>query len=90
MKQALDVDITLATSASANVKLKIGITGGGLANVLDRRLAQRSAAQVGVQNHASGVDYRAQRITQCLAELICDRPRETGERKLHRIFIQKA
>ena len=49
--------IPLATCAGRKIKLQIGVTAGGLADVLDRSVSQRSAAKIGVQDHAGGIDH---------------------------------
>ena len=52
LKQAIHMHIPLASSASLKVKLQIVITSSRLADVLDRRIPQRSAAKVGMQDYA--------------------------------------
>ena len=57
LKQAVHMHVPLAALAGAQVKLQIGITRGSFADVLDRRIAQRRAAKVGMQDHSGGVDH---------------------------------
>ena len=58
------MDVALATLAGFNVELEIGVTGCGFCNVLQRRAGKGSTPEIGVENHSSSIDDRAQRIGQ--------------------------
>ena len=42
-----------------------------------------------MQNHSGGVDNRAQRVTQGLAQLLLNRIRQAGEGKVERTVVQQ-
>lgn len=58
--QARQVRVARAALAALQVKLQVEIAGR-LGQGRDRGLAQRRAAEVGVQDHAGGVDHPPQR-----------------------------
>ena len=89
-KQTVDVDVALTTLAGCEIELQIGIAGSGLANVIQGVLRQRSASEIGVQDHAGGVDHRTQRVTQRLPQAPLDRIRQPGDRELHSLRVQPA
>jgi hypothetical protein len=58
------VSIALAALALVKVVLKIRIARSGFCHCGNRTRSQRGAREVGVQNHARGVDYAAQRWSE--------------------------
>src|SRR5260370_10076507 len=74
--------IAFPTLAVLDVELKAGITAGNLAHALQRSISQGRASQIGMQDDPRGIDDRAQRRLQALAQLALDRLRNS----LHRDF----
>ena len=79
LKQAFDVDIALAAGAGGEIEFEIAVGGGGLADVIDCGFAERSSAQVGVQDYSGGIDERAKGIFRTIDELLFDGIGQTGE-----------
>ena len=67
-EQALDVGIAAAALALFQVVFKVAVPGGYGGHMLRCLPAQGCAAQVGVQDHAGGVDDTAQRIIIAMPE----------------------
>src|SRR5579859_26345 len=74
--------IALAALAMFNIEFKVGVTRGDFSYSLQHGLAQRRAAQVGMQDDSGGINYRTQRRPQRLPQLSLYRLRNS----LHRHF----
>ena len=61
-KQATDMDVALAALAGGQIELQIRVALRDLGNMLQRRLRERRAPEVGMQDDARGVDDRTQRV----------------------------
>jgi hypothetical protein len=56
----LDVVLAVAAAAAVQVELEIGVAPGQLGHGIDGRLAERHPSEVGVNDHAGGIDDRLQ------------------------------
>jgi hypothetical protein len=77
------VHVALAAGAGLEVEFKVRVTLGDFANMVERVLRQRGAAEVGVQEDTSGIDHRAQRKRRGAAQLTFRCGGETGDSSVH-------
>src|ERR1700676_5273623 len=82
--------VPLATSADTEIKFEIAVTRSRLADVFTSGIAQRSTSEVGMQDHAGGIDYRPQRIAHGMAKLLFDRGRQARKRKLQSALVEQS
>jgi hypothetical protein len=85
-EQAVDMDVALPALAGGEVEFEISIGARRGAEVIERTRSQRRASEIGVQDHAGGVDERPQRVTQRLAELAFDCRGQAAEREIQRFL----
>ena len=78
-KQAINVDIALASLPGVEIELQIGICRGSLSHMLQRGSRQRGASQVGVKDDSGCIDDRTKRVTRRLPHLALDRSRNSGK-----------
>ena len=87
LEQAIHMDVALPALAGCEVEFEIGIGARRGADVIERTRSQRRASEIGVQDHAGGVDERPQRVTQRLAELAFDCCGQAAEREIQRFLV---
>jgi hypothetical protein len=66
------VHISAASQSGVKVKFEIAIIPRNLDHMTKGRFAQWSAAEIGVQNDAGGIDHRAKRVMPPQRELMGD------------------
>ena len=64
------MNVALAARAGLEIKFKIRKASGSFLNVAQRSLGQRSATEIRVQDHAGGIDDRAQRMAERLPKMV--------------------
>src|SRR5919109_40334 len=73
------MNVTLTAFPRSKIEFEVGIGTGGLEDMLERRQCEWRASQVGVQDHARGIDYRLQRIAEPFAKLTHDSFCDAGQ-----------
>ena len=84
------MDVALAAVSGLDIELEIRISGSGISNMLQCGGRERRASQVGVQDHAGGVDDRTQRVSQRLPNLALDCIRDSREGEVDSVGFQFA
>src|SRR5271157_103885 len=84
------MDVALPAFPGREIEFEIGIGAGRGSDAIERRGGQRRASEIGVQDHARGVDERQQRITERLAELSFDRRGQAAECEVERFLVELA
>ncbi len=79
LEQPVNVDVALPALAGRQIEFEIGIGARRGADVIERSGSQRRASQIGVQDHAGGVDHAAAANSSATGEVDA-RPLRTGRR----------
>jgi hypothetical protein len=88
VEQPVYVDIALAAFAGRDLELKIRISCGSRADVLDSGGRERGASQIGMEDYAGCVDHRPQRVPKRLAQLALHSTGQAGQGQRHSILIK--
>src|SRR5919108_5427924 len=73
------MNVTLTAFPRSKVEFEVGVRTGDLADMLERGQCEWRTSQVGVQDHARGIDYRLQGIAEPFAELTHDSFCDAGQ-----------
>ena len=89
LEEALDVVLALGAAAGAEVRLQVGEAAGDLGERLLRGVRERRAAEVGVEQHAGGVDRAAQAARGGAFEDLGGARRDGVRARVHRAFARQ-
>ena len=80
--------VALPAHAGGQIEFEIGIYIRRGANVIERSGSQRRSPQIGVQDHAGGVNHWQQGVAQRLAELTFHCRGQAAEREIQRFLVE--
>ena len=89
LEQTVRVDVALAAGSGSEIEFEIGVGSGNVANVVDGRSGQRSAAEIGVQDHAGGVDDGTKRVSESAAQFVVDGSGKSGESEVNLHLVDR-
>ena len=64
--------VTLATVSGLDIEFQVRISGSGVSNMLQRGGCEGRASEVGMKDHAGGIDDGTQRVSERLPNLSLD------------------
>jgi hypothetical protein len=82
-EKTVGVDVALAASSGREIEFEIGVGRCSVTNVIDGRSGQRSAAEIGVKDHAGGIDDWTERISESASEFVIDGSGKSGESEIN-------
>src|SRR5262249_34060646 len=80
------MDIPLAALTGLQIEFQVRVRRGRLARMVNRTFRKGGAAQICMQNHASCVNYRAQRVMQRSSQLPLDGVFDPSQRQVQRVL----
>ena len=87
--KAVGVDVALTASSGSEIEFEVGVGSGSITNVIDGRSGQRSAAEIGVKDHAGGIDDGTKRIAESASQFVIDGSGKSGESEINFVLVDR-